>query len=175
MENWDLIITLFWWTLRMCTRMYGYIAIETMNMISPELKSQEIPICIRWGASSCCWLFPPPTQPDRPFHNFRVSTSGDRRNLCTSGTSCDGFWSFKIIKRSVRYCPLYVERTFICLPYWVSDSTLYAKVNWILILLLFLHKNIYCKCNTFPPKKLDPRLPICRDLYWKYVRSLKKC
>ena len=29
--------------------------------------------------------------PDEPFHNFRAPESGDRRFLCSLGTSCDGF------------------------------------------------------------------------------------
>ena len=29
-------------------------------------------------------------EPEEPFHNFRASRSGDRRILCSSGTSCDG-------------------------------------------------------------------------------------
>ena len=41
------------------------------------------------------------TQPDRPFCNFRASKSGDRLLLCSSETSCDGFWGFKVAKRSV--------------------------------------------------------------------------
>ena len=36
--------------------------------------------------------------PDEPFPNFRASRSGDRRTLCSSGSSCDGFWSYKIVK-----------------------------------------------------------------------------
>ena len=39
--------------------------------------------------------------PDQHFHNFRASWSGDRPNLCSSGTSFDGFWSSKFVKRSV--------------------------------------------------------------------------
>ena len=38
--------------------------------------------------------------PDGAFHNFRTSRLGDGRNLCSSGTSSDGFWSF-FVKRSV--------------------------------------------------------------------------
>ena len=38
---------------------------------------------------------------DRPFHNFKTSRSGDKRILFSSGTSYDGFWSFKIVKGSV--------------------------------------------------------------------------
>ena len=41
--------------------------------------------------------------PDRPFHNFIASRLGDRRILFSIRTSCDGFWSPKIVKRSVGY------------------------------------------------------------------------
>ena len=40
--------------------------------------------------------------PDWPFHSFKASRSGDQRILSSSGTSCDGLWSSKIVKRSVR-------------------------------------------------------------------------
>ena len=39
--------------------------------------------------------------PDKPFHNSGASISGDQQILCSSGTSCDGFWSSKIVKRFV--------------------------------------------------------------------------
>ena len=48
--------------------------------------------------SSARWALP-----DEPFHNFRASRSGDRQMLCSSGTSCDGFWSSKIVKGFVGY------------------------------------------------------------------------
>ena len=41
--------------------------------------------------------------PDRPFHNFRAPRSGDRRILCSSGESCDGFLSTEVAKKSVGY------------------------------------------------------------------------
>ena len=41
--------------------------------------------------------------PDGPIHNFSASWSGDRRVLCSSGTSCDGFWSSKIVEGFVGY------------------------------------------------------------------------
>ena len=41
--------------------------------------------------------------PGEPFHNFRASRPGDRPILCSSGTSCDGFWSSKIVKGFVGY------------------------------------------------------------------------
>ena len=40
-------------------------------------------------------------QPDKPFLNFRASRSGDRRILCSSGKSCDGIRSSKIVTGSV--------------------------------------------------------------------------
>ena len=43
--------------------------------------------------------------PDELFHNFRASRSGDRRVLCYSGTSCDGFWSSEIVKGFVGFVP----------------------------------------------------------------------
>ena len=39
--------------------------------------------------------------PDRPFHHFRASRSGDPRILSISETSFDGFWSSKVVKGSV--------------------------------------------------------------------------
>ena len=36
--------------------------------------------------------------PDRPFHNFTVSQLGDQLILCSSGTSCVRFDSFKVAK-----------------------------------------------------------------------------
>ena len=39
--------------------------------------------------------------PDRPFHNFRASRSGNPRHRLSSGTSGDGFWSIQIVKGSV--------------------------------------------------------------------------
>ena len=46
--------------------------------------------------------------PDEPFHNFIASRSGDRRILCSSRTSHDGFWSSKNVKRFVGLC--------VCIP-----------------------------------------------------------
>ena len=40
-------------------------------------------------------------QPERPFRNVRASRSGDRPVLCSSGTSCNGFRSWKFAKRSI--------------------------------------------------------------------------
>ena len=37
-------------------------------------------------------------EPDQPFHNFRALISGDWRILFCSGTSYDGFGSFKFVK-----------------------------------------------------------------------------
>ena len=40
--------------------------------------------------------------PNRPFHNFRASKSGDRLILCCSETSSDGeFWGSKVARGSV--------------------------------------------------------------------------
>ena len=39
--------------------------------------------------------------PDLLFHNSRASKSGDGQTLCSSKTSIDGFWGFKIMKKSV--------------------------------------------------------------------------
>ena len=36
--------------------------------------------------------------PDEPFHNIGALKSVDRRILCSSGTSCEGFKSSKIVK-----------------------------------------------------------------------------
>ena len=59
--------------------------------------------------------------PDRPFHNFRASRSGDLGIFSSSETSCDEFLSFKLVKRSVglfsysysfgapTYAPIYVN------------------------------------------------------------------
>ena len=44
-----------------------------------------------WGEGLASW-------PDEPFHNFGALRSGDRRVLCSSGTSCDRSWSSKIVK-----------------------------------------------------------------------------
>ena len=55
----------------------------------------------------------PPTKtnspPDRPFRNFRAWRSGDQQILCSSVTSCDGFWSSKIVKGSVGLSTLLSE------------------------------------------------------------------
>ena len=51
--------------------------------------------------------------PDEPFHNFRASKSVDRRILCTSGASCDGFWSSNIGKWFVGWL-----HENICRNYW---------------------------------------------------------
>ena len=52
---------------------------------------------VYWG-----WLdvgpFCVPVYLDKPFPNFKASKSVDRRTLCSSGTSCDGFYSSKIVK-----------------------------------------------------------------------------
>ena len=46
-----------------------------------------------------------PWFPDRPFHDYRASTSGDWRILCSSGEPCGEFWSSEVVKGSVRlYC-----------------------------------------------------------------------
>ena len=50
---------------------------------------------------SSAWLAACPNIPDRPFHNFRSPRSGDRRISSSSGMSCDGIWSFKVVKGSV--------------------------------------------------------------------------
>ena len=39
--------------------------------------------------------------PDRTFHNFSASKSGDLRMVCSSGMSYDGFLSSKVVKGSV--------------------------------------------------------------------------
>ena len=39
--------------------------------------------------------------PDRPCLNCRASKPGDRQTLCSSGTSCDIFFSSKVVKGSV--------------------------------------------------------------------------
>ena len=41
--------------------------------------------------------------PDTPFHNIKATRSGDSRVLSSSGTSCDGFLSYKFVKRSVGF------------------------------------------------------------------------
>ena len=41
--------------------------------------------------------------PVRPFHKWRASRSGDSQVLCSSKTSSDGFWSYKVVKGSVVY------------------------------------------------------------------------
>ena len=41
--------------------------------------------------------------PDEPFPNVRATKSVGRQVLCSSETSCDGFQSSKIVKRSVGY------------------------------------------------------------------------
>ena len=38
---------------------------------------------------------------DRLFHDYRALRSGDRRHLCSSWTSCDGFGCSKIVRGSV--------------------------------------------------------------------------
>ena len=52
---------------------------------------------------TCCHGWPNPSSlinklPDEPFHNFRASKSMDRAILCSSGTSCGGFQSSKVVK-----------------------------------------------------------------------------
>ena len=43
---------------------------------------------------------------DWPFHNFRAFSSGDLRILCSSGTSCDGLGSSKVVKGSIEICTI---------------------------------------------------------------------
>ena len=50
-----------------------------------------------------CYLPRSMILPDRPFFNFRASRLVGLQILCSSGISCDGFWSSKIVKRSVGY------------------------------------------------------------------------
>ena len=57
---------------------------------------------------------------DEPFHNFGAWRSGDRWILCSSGTSCDGFGSSKIVKGFVgwphiqkSFCRFRIELRFI--------------------------------------------------------------
>ena len=38
---------------------------------------------------------------DQPFHNFRASKSVDQRFQTTQSSSIDGFWSFKMVNKSV--------------------------------------------------------------------------
>ena len=60
-------------------------------------------VCIVYLCRRNISVFSP--YPDEPFHNLRVWRSGDRRNLCSSGTSYDGFKSSKIVKGFVGISP----------------------------------------------------------------------
>ena len=64
--------------------------------------------------------------PDRPFHSFRAASSGDRGILCSSGTSCDGFWTSKFVKGSVGYQTYWVLGSSI-VNYSVGAS---CKTSW---------------------------------------------
>ena len=68
------------------------------------------------GKRSCCCCFGC-FQPDRPFHNFRASRSGDRWILCRSG---DGFWSSKIVKGTVGS---YISPSSCCLIPFAFSTT----------------------------------------------------
>ena len=54
------------------------------------------------------------TVPDEPFLNFRASRSGDRRILCNSRTSCNGFWSVKVVKGLVGFCWYHFKQSDLC-------------------------------------------------------------
>ena len=48
--------------------------------------------------------------PGRPFRNFGAPRSGDRRTLCDSEMSYDGFWSSQVVKGSVGTCGKYTVK-----------------------------------------------------------------
>ena len=64
------------------------------------------------------------SHPDRPFRNFRASKSVDRRKLCSSLTSCDGFWSSRIVKGLVGN-PGRIQTTF-----FISTWEMWNKFNF---------------------------------------------
>ena len=81
------------------------------------------------------WAVPP----DRPFHNFRASTSGDRQILCGSGTSCDWFWSSETPKCSVGI------KTH---KLWSSSTTVY-RIHRAIKIDIAIH---FCFVSLIAPK-----------------------
>ena len=63
--------------------------------IEKKIESNMLP------APSTFW--PPPLLPSRLFHKSLASKSGDWWILCSSETSCDGFWSSAVVKGLVGF------------------------------------------------------------------------
>ena len=74
---------------------------------------QGLNIILRWARRAF-------VQPDEPFHNLRASRSGDRLILCSSGTSCDWFWSSKIVKGFVGIVLFLPRRQTIIILIWIK-------------------------------------------------------
>ena len=72
---------------------------HTLNL-SPTTSQKER---VRNFHQTCWETFSASCLPDRPFHNFRASGSGDRRIISSSLTSFGGFWSSEVVKRSVGF------------------------------------------------------------------------
>ena len=66
---------------------------------------------------------------DEPFHNFRASRSGDRRFLCSWGTSYDGFLSSEIVKGFVGYFFYFATMAEHFTTVLVSNSPIYKYQN----------------------------------------------
>ena len=75
------------------------------------------------------WMSKWRAQPDEPFQNFWASRSEDHRFLCSSETSCDGFWSFKIVKRVVGNRPFRKFGAFksVTRRFWTIQ---YSTISW---------------------------------------------
>ena len=82
--------------------------------------------------------------PDRLFHNFGASKPVDWQTLCSSETSCDGFWNSISVKGSVGWCS-----SFSCYCFPLLKWDIFSKI----INVRFFLYNCFCKiwlCLSFP-------------------------
>ena len=112
--------------------LFDYHAFTTVK----ESKSEPI----FFSESSRTFLLLAKSFPDEHFRNFSASRSGDRRVISSSGTSCDGFWSCKIVKRFVgfeRVWLYYLFLFFFFLPLFLETLSLHVEgiVSWSILIV----------------------------------------
>ena len=83
----------FWWAFNNLTR-NRYLIGSTGNSKAVAADTSSGRGEKLYGQTVSC-------MPDRTFHNFRVSRTGDFVKNCSSEMSCDEFWSSNLVKGSV--------------------------------------------------------------------------
>ena len=77
------------------TNLNSFLLVDTLSsqmLILLSIKGERTQSDIPASSGTMVWnLVSETVLPDEPFHNFRASRSGDRRILCSSGTSNYGY------------------------------------------------------------------------------------